>query len=108
MTHATPDNGAASWPAGSRALVANGNYVTKQSAGIYSTTRPEKPMPRDPAVYQGGNHDRGPAVAEHAGAAQIETYAVHDRQGPSYTILFGRLSGRRFINTRRTRRCSAT
>ena len=88
---------------GSRALVtANGNYVTKQSAGIYSTTRPEKPfMPRDPAVYQAEiDADRGPAVAEHAaGAARIETYTVmHDRQGPSYTILFGRLSdGRRFI-----------
>ncbi|MEC8674374.1 MAG: acetyl-CoA acetyltransferase, partial [Pseudomonadota bacterium] len=88
---------------GSRALVtANGNYVTKQSAGIYSTTRPEKPfMPRDPAVYQAEiDADCGPAVAERAaGAARIETYTVmHDRQGPSYTILFGRLSdGRRFI-----------
>ena len=88
---------------GSRALVtANGNYVTKQSAGIYSTTRPEKSfMPRDPAVYQAEiDADCGPAVAERAaGAARIETYTVmHDRQGPSYTILFGRLSdGRRFI-----------
>jgi acetyl-CoA C-acetyltransferase len=39
-------------------------------------------------------------VAEFAeGPAEIETYTVmHDRKGPSYAILFGRLEdGRRFI-----------
>jgi acetyl-CoA C-acetyltransferase len=88
---------------GSKGMVtANGNYITKQSAGIYSTTPTMKPFaPRDPATYQASiDNDRGPAIAEVAiGAATIETYTVmHDRNGPSYAILFGRLNdGRRFI-----------
>jgi acetyl-CoA C-acetyltransferase len=83
-------------------VTANGWYVTKQSAGIYSTVIPEKPFtPVDPAVYQAKiDADRGPGIAEHAeGDAVIETYTVmHDREGPSFSILFGRLSDdRRFI-----------
>lgn len=83
-------------------VTANGNYVTKQSAGIYSTTPTEKVFkPKDPAIYQGAiNADKGPVVAENAdGKATVETYTVmHDRKGPSYAILFGRLGdGRRFI-----------
>lgn len=83
-------------------VTANGNYVTKQSAGIYSTTPTSKPFaPKDPAIYQATiDADKGPTVAEAAdGAATIETYTVmHDRKGPSYAILFGRLAdGRRFI-----------
>jgi acetyl-CoA C-acetyltransferase len=88
---------------GSKGLVtANGNYVTKQSAGIYSTEPPAKPFaPKDPALYQREiDGDKGPTVAAAAnGAASIETYTVmHDRKGPSYAILFGRLrDGQRFI-----------
>ena len=88
---------------GSKGMVtANGNYVTKQSAGIYSTEPPKKAFaPKDPALYQAAiNADKGPAVAEAAqGSGTIETYTVmHDRKGPSYAILFGRLGdGRRFI-----------
>ncbi|WP_416897900.1 MAG: acetyl-CoA acetyltransferase [Minwuia sp.] len=83
-------------------VTANGNYVTKQSAGIYSTDMPETPFaPTDPATYQAKiNADKGPEVAETAeGDAEIETYAVlHDRQGPAFSIVFGRLGdGRRFI-----------
>ena len=83
-------------------VTANGNYVTKQSAGIYSTTPPEVPFaPKDPASYQSAiDKDKGAAVAEAAnGTATIETYTVmHDRKGPSYAILFGRLGDeRRFI-----------
>lgn len=83
-------------------VTANGNYVTKQSAGIYSTTPTGKAFaPRDPALYQPEiDHDRGPVVAEVAeGAATVETYTVmHDRNGPTYSILFGRLGdGRRFM-----------
>lgn len=83
-------------------VTANGNYVTKQSAGIYSTTPTTKPFaPKNPAVYQAAiDADKGPVVVEHAdGAGTIETYTVmHDRAGPSYAILFGRLGdGRRFI-----------
>jgi acetyl-CoA C-acetyltransferase len=88
---------------GSKGLVtANGNYVTKQSAGIYATEPPAKPFaPKDPAHYQREiDADKGPPVAELAnGPASVETYTVmHDRKGPSYAILFGRLGdGRRFI-----------
>jgi acetyl-CoA C-acetyltransferase len=88
---------------GSKGLVtANGNYLTKQSAGIYSTAPPARPFaPKDPALYQREiDGDKGPQVAEVAnGPASVETYTVmHDRKGPSYAILFGRLGdGRRFI-----------
>jgi acetyl-CoA C-acetyltransferase len=83
-------------------VTANGNYVTKQSAGIYSTTPPERDFaPRDPASYQAViDADRGPVVAEVAeGPGTIETYTVmHERKGPAYSILFGRLGdGRRFM-----------
>jgi len=87
---------------GSKGLVtANGNYVTKQSAGLYST-EPARPFaPKDPALYQGEiDADQGPTVAEAAnGPATVETYTVmHERKGPAYAILFGRLrDGRRFI-----------
>lgn len=88
---------------GSKGFVSgNGNYVTKQSAGIYSTEPADKPFaPKDPKIYQAEiDADKGPAVTEHAdGAATIETYTVmHDRKGPSFGILFGRLEdGSRFI-----------
>jgi acetyl-CoA C-acetyltransferase len=83
-------------------VTSNGNYVTKQSAGIYSTEPPTKPFaPKHPALYQREiDSDKGPPVAAVAdGPATIETYTVmHDRTGPSYAILFGRLDdGQRFI-----------
>ncbi len=88
---------------GSKGMVtANGNYITKQSSAIYSTATPEKPFkPKDPAIYQGQiDADRGPVVNDIAsGATTIETYTVmHDRKGPAFCILFGRLEdGSRFI-----------
>lgn len=83
-------------------VTANGNYVTKQSAGIYSTQPTETPFaPKDPAIYQAKiDAAKGPATTEApAGKAKIETYGVmHDRKGPSFAVLFGRLEdGRRFI-----------
>jgi len=83
-------------------VTSNGNYVTKQSAGIYSTDAPEKPFaPKDPEIYQAViNSDKGRRSVETPnGAAEIETYAVmHDRAGPSYAVLFGLLEdGSRFI-----------
>lgn len=84
-------------------VTANGNYVTKQSAGVYSTEMPEQPFaPVDPKTYQAKiDAAKGPEVAEEAeGEAEIETYAVlHDRSGPSFSIVYGRLGdGRRFIS----------
>ncbi|MGY9056782.1 MAG: acetyl-CoA acetyltransferase [Alphaproteobacteria bacterium] len=88
---------------GSKGMVtANGNYVTKQAVGIYSTDPSPKPFaPQDPKVYQAEiDRDKGPTFTDHAdGAATIETYTViHDRKGPSYGILYGRLDdGTRFV-----------
>jgi acetyl-CoA C-acetyltransferase len=83
-------------------VTANGNYVTKQSAGIYSCEPPEHSFsPKAPDTYQSQiDADKGPEVVDTAsGAATIETYTVmHDRQGPSRAILFARDSqNRRFI-----------
>lgn len=83
-------------------VTANGNYVTKQSAGIYSTAPPQKSFaPKDPAIYQAAiDADKGPETASNpTGRASVETYTViHDRKGPSYAILFARdAAGRRFI-----------
>ena len=83
-------------------VTANGWYLTKQSAGIYSTAIPENHfLPVDPATYQSKiDANKGPEIVEHAeGPAEIETYTVmHDRKGPSFSILFGRLNDdRRFI-----------
>ena len=83
-------------------VTANGNYITKQSAGIYSTEPKEKVFaPKDPSIYQAEiNSKKGPTVTEFAnGNATIETYTImHDRKGPSFGILFGRLSDEsRFI-----------
>ncbi len=83
-------------------VTANGNYVTKQSAGIYSTTPTENYFkPKDPAIYQSKiDAKKGPETTdEPSGKATVETYTImHDRKGPSFAILFGRLEdGRRFI-----------
>lgn len=86
---------------------ANGNYLTKHSAGIYGTEPPARPFaPEDPALIQ-AVLDRVPhppvsALADADG--RIETYTVmHEREGPAWSIVFGRLDdGTRFIaNTER-------
>ena len=83
---------------GQRGLVtANGNYVTKHSAGIYSTDRPSRPFaPQNPAVLQARldavPHPHLLPLAD--GAAHIETYTVtHDKAGPTGAIVIGRLAG---------------
>jgi acetyl-CoA C-acetyltransferase len=83
-------------------VTANGNYLTKHSAGIYSTERPARPFaPQDPALLQ-AELDRVPhphfvPLAE--GAARVETYTVtHDGRGPAGAVVIGRLdNGHRFI-----------
>ena len=89
-------------PGGFGLVTANGNYVTKHSAGIYSTTMPEKPFaPENPDTYQ-ATLDAMPTTpfTELAqGTATVETYTVmHDKAGPSGGLLFGRLAdGTRFM-----------
>ncbi|MFH1603445.1 MAG: acetyl-CoA acetyltransferase [Pseudomonadota bacterium] len=83
-------------------VTANGNYVTKHSAGIYSTDMPDRSFaPQAPASYQAildlVPHPAFVALAE--GAATVETYTVmHDREGPASAIIMARRDdGARFI-----------
>lgn len=92
---------------GSRGLVtANGNYLTKHSAGVYSTDvpAPAGAAPDDTQLQAELDRIKHPPVADLAsGEAEVETWTVmHDRSGPTQAIVIGRLSGgERFIaNTR--------
>jgi acetyl-CoA C-acetyltransferase len=82
-------------------VTANGWYLTKQSTGIYSAKRPDKPFEReDPAVLQ-RQIDALPhpeVVEQPTGRGTIETYTVvHRREGPFMGIVIGRdEAGRRF------------
>ena len=83
-------------------VTANGNYLTKHSAGIYSTRPPAQAFaPADPARLQ-AELDRVPQprfVALADGPARIETWTVmHDVRGPTGAIVIGRLAdGARFL-----------
>ncbi len=89
---------------GAKGLVtANGWYLTKHAAGVYSSAPPSvteaAPVETKTAI---GAHEGGPVplVAEAEGAATVETYTVlHERDGtPSSGIVIGRLiDGPRFI-----------
>ncbi len=84
-------------------VTANGNYVTKHSFGVYSTSAPAGPWQREnPAVLQATMDalPKAPFTETPQGKATIETYTVmHGRDGPEFAVVFGRLndSGRRFI-----------
>ena len=89
---------------GTKGLVtANGNYLTKHSAGIYSTEPPARPFaPADPALLQAeldATIPRPPLVDLADGSAQVESYTVsHDGKGPVNAVVIGRLDdGSRFI-----------
>ena len=84
-------------------VTANGNWVTKHSFGVYSTApRAGRWQRENPAKLQ-AQLDALPKApfTEHAnGPATIETYTVmHDKRGPAYSVLLGRLAatGERFI-----------
>lgn len=84
-------------------VTANGNWVTKHSYGIYSTTPLQGNWQREqPNVLQ-ARLDRlakAPFTETPSGAAKIETFTVmHDKKGPSYSIILGRLdaTNQRFI-----------
>jgi acetyl-CoA C-acetyltransferase len=75
-------------------VTANGWYLTKQSTGIYSTTRPNVPFEReDPKVIQ-QQIDALPhpeVIEQPQGRGRIETYTVvHRREGPFMGIVIGR------------------
>jgi acetyl-CoA C-acetyltransferase len=80
----------------------NGWYVTKHSAGIYSTTPKEGAWQRDdPKSYQKDIDAMAhPAFVEQAsGRGTVETYTVvTDRKGKRFGIVVGRdAEGRRFL-----------
>jgi acetyl-CoA C-acetyltransferase len=83
-------------------VTANGWYLTKQSTGVYSAKRPDRPFEReDPAVLQ-RQIDALPhpeVIETPEGRATIETYTVaHRREGPFLGIVVGRdAAGRRFV-----------
>ena len=84
-------------------VTANGNYVTKHAAGLFSTTPITRAWEREePTRLQ--NHLSGlpkaPFTETPAGAAKIETYTiVHGKAGPELAIVFGRLTegNQRFV-----------
>ncbi len=84
-------------------VTANGNYVTKHSFGIYSTTPVKGRWSREaPGVLQARLDalPKAPFTQTPSGAARVETYTVmHGRQGPDYALVFGRLeaTGERFL-----------
>ncbi|MGE3648322.1 MAG: acetyl-CoA acetyltransferase [Reyranellaceae bacterium] len=83
-------------------VTANGNYVTKHSAGIYSTTPTEGTwMREDPKKFQAELDALPRQRVETAprGAAKIETYTVtFNGKTPQLGVIFGRLeNGNRFV-----------
>jgi acetyl-CoA C-acetyltransferase len=88
-------------PGANGLITGNGWYLTKQSTGIYSTRRPDRPFERqDPAVIQ-RQIDALPhpdVIETPQGRGMIETYTVvHKREGPFMAIVIGRdANGRRF------------
>jgi acetyl-CoA C-acetyltransferase len=84
-------------------VTANGNYLTKHSAGIYSSTPVAGPWRREaPAKFQ-AELDARPKQrvnTEPRGTGTIETYCVaYGKDAPEKGYIFGRLdgSGERFV-----------
>ncbi|THD62883.1 acetyl-CoA acetyltransferase [Phenylobacterium sp.] len=82
-------------------VTANGWYLTKQSTGIYSRCRPDRPFERqNPKLLQAEIDalPHPPVTEAPQGPGKIETYTVvHRREGPFMGIVIGRdEAGRRF------------
>lgn len=84
-------------------VTANGNYVTKHSFGVYSTTPLKGKWEREaPAKLQGelDAMPKAPFTETPSGDAMIETYTVmHGKNGPEFGVVIGResASGKRFV-----------
>lgn len=76
-------------------VLANGGWMTKEAAGIYSTSRPDTFMPTAPAAMP----EETVALATAPTEGTLETFTlVQGRGGPSLAIAFGRTStGERFV-----------
>jgi acetyl-CoA C-acetyltransferase len=84
-------------------VTANGNYVTKHAAGLYSTTPLAREWVREaPSILQRGLDalPKAPFTQTPEGAGTIESYTVvHSKAGPELGIVVGRLveGGVRFV-----------
>ncbi|HLJ89820.1 MAG TPA: acetyl-CoA acetyltransferase [Candidatus Angelobacter sp.] len=84
-------------------VTANGNYITKHSFGVYSTTPVRGPWRREsPGVLQAELDalPKAPFVENPSGPATIESYTVmHGKNGPEYSVVVGRLdqTSQRFV-----------
>jgi acetyl-CoA C-acetyltransferase len=84
-------------------VTANGNYLTKHSAGLYSTEPTKRPWRReDPKKFQAelDARPRQRVTTQPSGTGTIETYCVaYGRDAPEKAYIFGRLddSGDRFV-----------
>lgn len=76
-------------------VLANGGWMTKESAGVYSTTPPESFTAAEPAAKPKAQVE----VAIVSGDAVLETFTVtHGKDGPDRGIIFARFAdGRRVI-----------
>ena len=76
-------------------VLANGGWMTKEAAGVYSGARPDTFVPAAPMLAAATKVELDP---EPTGGI-LETYTViHNRDGPNAGIAFGRtISGARFI-----------
>jgi acetyl-CoA C-acetyltransferase len=84
-------------------VTANGMYLTKHSAGLYSTSPTEGPWRREDPKKLQAELDRRPTVRVNptpSGTGTIETYCVtYGKEAPEKAYILGRLdeSGDRFI-----------
>ena len=82
-------------PASYGLVLANGGWMTKEAAGVWSTSRPDAYTPVGKAVKP----QEKVTLAESPTAGTIETYTVmHGRKGPAHGVIFARTEGaERFI-----------
>ena len=84
-------------------VTANGNYITKHSFGVYSTTPFRGAWQREsPGILQSELDalPKAPLVESASGAATIESYTIlHNKNGPEFAVVIGRLkeNGNRFL-----------
>ena len=76
-------------------VLANGGWMTKEAAGVYSTERPAEFIPVAPAAVQTELMEINPEPGE----GVLESYTVvHGRGGPKQGIAFGKTAnGSRFL-----------
>lgn len=89
-------------PNGSGMIVANGGYLSKHSAGIYSTSAPDawQPIDNTPAKRAMKNYPKAAVIEQAKGKGSIESYvAAYQRGKAEVGYVFGRTDGKaeRFI-----------